>query len=118
MNIYIYTADLYCKQCGEALQEFLIYKGLAQRDYESSYNSDQFPKGPYPDSGGESDSPQHCAAEDGCINAIELSDGTEIGVWLENGLTEEGVEYVREAIRAGGEVAELWADFYSDQLGE
>ena len=116
MNVYIYAADIYCKDCGEAQREFLIYKGLAQRDYESSYNSDQFPKGPYPDSGGESDSPQHCGSGPDCLNAIVLSDGTPIGVWLENELTADGVEYVREAIREGGEVAGLWADFYSDQL--
>jgi len=29
-------------------------------------------------------------------------------------LTTDGVEYVREAIREGGDVAEMWAGFYRD----
>ena len=31
-----------------------------------------------------------------------------------NELTADGVEYVREAIREGGEVAQMCADFYRD----
>jgi len=41
-------------------------------------------------------------------------DGHKVGAWLENELTTDGVEYVCEAIREGGEVAELWADYYRD----
>jgi len=81
---------------------------------QRSYDSDEFPKGPYPDGGGEADCPQHCGAGAQCVNAIEFDDGHKVGAWLENELTTDGVEYVREAIREGGEVAEMWADYYRD----
>jgi hypothetical protein len=48
---------------------------------ESSYDSDEYPKGPYPNGGGESDSPQHCA---------------DCREFLENPLTSDGYDYVRE----------------------
>jgi hypothetical protein len=114
MNAYIYNADIYCEDCGEAIRKELTREGSAPEnpDDERSYDSDEFPKGPYPDGGGESDSPQHCGSGEGCLNAIELSDGHKIGAWLENELTMEGVAYVQEAISEGGEVAEMWRGFY------
>ena len=110
MLVYIYAAEIYCEQCGEAIRERLTREGFAPADPgdERSYDSDEFPKGPYPDGGGEADCPQHCGAGPECQNAI----GGKIGAWLENELTTDGVEYVREAIREGGEVADMWADFY------
>lgn len=116
MNVYIYQAILYCEDCGKAIRQRIFQEGFAPADPEDerSYDSDEFPKGPYPDGGGEADSPQHCGAVPECRNTIELSDGLKIGAWLENELTAVGVEYVREAIREGGEVSELWADYYSD----
>jgi len=114
MGVYIYAADIYCEDCGEVIRERITEEGHAPADPwdECSYDSDEFPKGPYPDGGGEADCPQHCGAGSDCLNAIELSDGTKIGAWLENELTTYGVEYVQEAIQEGGEVAELWAEFY------
>jgi len=116
MLVYIYAADIYCEQCGEAIRERITHEGFApaEPDDEWSYDSDEFPKGPYPDGGGEADCPQHCGAGPECHNAIEFPDGCKVGAWLENELTADGVEYVREAIREGGEVAEMWADFYRD----
>ena len=117
MNVYIYGVDIYCEQCGEAIRKQIIDEGHAPDypDDEDNYDSGNFPKGPYPGGGGESDSPQHCGSGPGCINAIKLSNGTKVGAWLENKLTAEGVDYVREAIHeSGGSVIDLWADFYSD----
>lgn len=51
-------------------------------EYEIRYDSSEYPKGPYPDGGGEADSPQHCG---GC------------GLFLENPLTEDGWRYVRNS---------------------
>lgn len=99
--------------CGDAFQKEK-WEYPKDPDDESSYDSDEYPKGPYPDGGGESDSPWHCGAGSDCLNAIELSDGTKVGAWLENELTTDGVDYVREAIQGGGEVAGMWADFYRD----
>lgn len=58
---------------------------------ESTYDSGEYPKGPYGDGGGESDSPQHCGA---CHE------------FLENSLTSDGAEYVRANQR------DEWDSFY------
>ena len=120
MLVYIYAADIYCDECGEGICEQIICEGFAPAypDDEQSYDSDEFPKGPYPDGGGEADCPQHCGAGSDCYNAIELSDGTKIGAWLENLLTMEGVEYVRQSIHedSDNEVCKLWAEWYSEEL--
>jgi len=115
MLAYVYCADIYCEDCGKKIREELDREGCAPADPddEYSYDSDEYPKGPYPDGGGESDTPQHCGAGEDCINAIELSDGRKIGDWLGNELTTDGVEYVKEVIQEGGEVAELWLEWYS-----
>jgi len=119
MQAYIYCADIYCEDCGKEIRENINREGLAPADPddEHTYDSDEYPKGPYAEGGGEADCPQHCGSGAGCVNAIELSDGRKIGAWLENDLTTEGVEYVREAIRGRGDAAELWAEWYADVLG-
>jgi len=117
MNVFIYDTDLYCEQCGETIRNNLLseWGGIDPED-EGGYDSCEFPKGPIPDGGGRADSPQHCTAGSNCQNTIHLSDGHRVGAWLGNGLTSLGVEYVREAIRGGGEVAEMWEHCYSDLL--
>ena len=116
MKVYIYDAGIFCNECGEAIRKGLTISesAPADPDNERSYDSSNFPKGPYPDGGGEADSPQHCGAGGECLNALELSDGHKVGAWLENELTTDGVEYVKEVIRRGGEVAKLWAEYYAD----
>lgn len=90
MRAFIYAAALHCEACGRAIRETLAESAPADPDNESSYDSDEFPKGPYADGGGEADSPQHC---DSC------------GVFLENPLTPDGVAYTRDliadAVRSG-----------------
>lgn len=129
MDAYVYQAALLCEDCGRLQRRTLnqiasdeafgdgyagprvsVADDLAEAlgfdpDDEGSYDSDEYPKGPYPEGGGEADCPQHC---DQC------------GEFLENALTGEGVEYVREAIdeaRAAGRVDSpaltIWAEFYS-----
>jgi hypothetical protein len=118
MNAYIYQAALFCEDCGRSIRKRLKQEGKAPdspRD-ESTYDSDEYPKGPYQDGGGEADSPQHCGAGADCLNAMELEDGRKVGAWLENPLTSHGVEYVRQAIEDGGDVAEFWAEVYSEEL--
>jgi hypothetical protein len=85
MNVYLYKASLYCAPCGQAIKNALDDSGQAPADPSNEYtfDSDDYPKGPYPDGGGESDSPQHC---DAC------------GVFLNNPLTQDGELYVIEAV--------------------
>ena len=109
MDAYIYNAALWCDDCIRIVKKKLKKAGLKPEDPddEHSYDSDDYPKGPYADGGGEADTPQHC---DGC------------GLFLENPLTSYGNEYVIEAvkedhekIKKGGKpnpVSEEWEDYY------
>lgn len=85
MDAYVYQAALYCEDCGLAIRKRICEAGRqpANRD-ESTYDSDDYPKGPYPDGGGESDTPEHC---NGC------------GVFLGNPLTQEGYRYFFDAAK-------------------
>jgi len=85
MEAFMYQAALYCAPCGEKIRADLDAAGKRPEDpaAESTYDSDVYPKGPYPDGGGEADSPQHC---DAC------------NVFLENPLTQDGHAYVAEQV--------------------
>jgi hypothetical protein len=82
MNAYIYQADIYCEDCGRAIRAELDKAGKAPEhtDDETTYDSDDYPKGPYPDGGREADSPQVCGS---------------CGIELDNPPTEYG--YAQEA---------------------
>jgi hypothetical protein len=87
MDVFIFGGDLFCEECGAKTQEEMTDNGEAPADpsNEDTYDSDDYPKGPFPDGGGEADSPQHCG---------------DCGVFLENALTSEGLAYVQEAVEA------------------
>ncbi len=113
---YIYQADLWCDSCGRAIRRQLRREGHAPAypQDETSYDSDEFPK--YAADSGEADCPQHCGAGEDCLEAIELPSGRKIGALLSTDLTGDGVRYTQEAIAAGGEVAELWAEEFAHYL--
>lgn len=116
MDAYIYAADIFCADCGKQIRSRITAEGHAPANPkdETTYDSDEFPKGPYPDGGGEADSVQHCGSGVDCVNAIELGDGTKIGCMLENPLTTDGVQTVKDAIAENPdcEVVQLWMDHY------
>lgn len=105
--MYIYRADVYCDLCaGVIMHDLLTASGKRLIDYahECDYDSDEFPKGPFDAEFEESDTPNHCA---------------NCGVFLENPLTTDGYEYVREAVaqdKAEGQLDSIaltiWAPFY------
>ena len=106
MDVYMYQAALLCEDCGAAARAELILKDKAPDDIndENTWDSDEYPKGPYADGGGEADCPQHC---DHC------------GIFLENPLTSDGGWYVEDAIRRFEEagqgdedVIREWAEYY------
>jgi len=98
MNVYVHDADLFCEMCGIRRKYQLTKRGV-----EDSGDSNDFPQGPYPNGGGEADTPAHCG---------------ECGIFLENPLTKDGVEYVRERIEepAQNAVTQLWHRFYQPYL--
>lgn len=107
MDVYVYQAAFLCGDCGEDTRRENGERGQAPENPEDewSYDSDEYPKGPYADGGGEADTPQHC---DHC------------GLFLENPLTTDGVRYVREALELGGDadVLATWRAFYTDVLAD
>jgi len=111
--MYIYQADTWCDDCAERIKDRLLPIRMNETgdrgcyddfdpDDETTFDSDEFPKGPYDSD--ESDCPNHCA---GC------------GVFLENDLTTDGADYVRDAVRedmAAGRTDSIaiteWKPFY------
>lgn len=94
MDAFIYKGDLYCTQCAGGLIPSISIVKISSDDSEDA------PQGPYSDGGGEADYPQHCGS---------------CGEFLENPLTEDGIEYVKQAIEDGtGNAAILaqWKEFY------
>ena len=106
MQAYIYRAALLCEECGQAAQRS-IQQAVGQNwKNVLRVDSDVYPQGPYPNGGGEADSPQHC---DHC------------GTFLENPLTDEGRAYVKGLVQAARQdgtaidltaTGELWVEFY------
>ena len=84
MNVYVYQAALLCEDCGVQTRNKLIHEGNGPDcDDEQTYDSNDYPKGPYQDGGGESDTPNHC---DMCH------------AFLENPLTTDGYAYMLDAV--------------------
>lgn len=102
MLAYVYCAALLCEDCGDAVKaQVTPPEGTPN---ESLYDSSDYPKGPYPDGGGEGDTPNHC---DNC------------GTFLENPVTGDGETYVRDSFaefvdigRGDINVLRKWRDHY------
>lgn len=108
---YAFQADTYCDSCGESIRASLTREGQAPADPsdEWSYDSDEFPKGPFPEES--TDGPDHCGAQGDCLEGIDLGEwglepgaelyGAEtrtIGALLNEGLTEHGAAYLLELL--------------------
>tara|TARA_R110000787_G_scaffold3496_1_gene13490 strand:+ start:480 stop:785 length:306 start_codon:yes stop_codon:yes gene_type:complete len=95
MDGHIYNAAILCNDCAAKIRT-----ELENENQPDTGDSGDYPQGPYSDGGGEADCPHHC---DAC------------GLFLENPLTEDGADYVRDALQDGsGNPAVLseWRDFY------
>ncbi len=93
---YIYAADVWCEPCAHGIMGRLTREGRApeSRD-ERDYDSDDYPKGPYPAE--ECDAPEHCVAGAECLAAEEW-DGRRVGHFFRNPLTGEGISAMGETI--------------------
>lgn len=114
MDVYVFSGALYCEACGHGIAE-----DLAARGREDTGDSDDFPQGPYPDGGGEADTPQHCDDGPDCLESQEV-DGRRVGTFLGNPLTREGYAYVAETAERepSNPVVHLWLDFYGLEVSE
>jgi len=81
MDAFIFQAALICSDCCNDFKANHEKPDHVDESDEYSYDSDEWPKGPYAYGGGEADTPQHC---DHC------------GVFLENSLTPDGDTWLRE----------------------
>jgi hypothetical protein len=101
MKIYQFDGEWYCKPCGEAIAATLPEPDAWEREHPDSCSHPVA----YDSSEGESDTPDHCGTPD-------------CQLFLERNLTEDGIEYVRHAMRelalgyGRDEIVQLWAEFY------
>jgi hypothetical protein len=103
----IYQADVWCDDCAGKIHGWGDFRDhCGDSDDGPVYMSDDE----------ESDSPQHCASGETCLNAVKLPSGRKIGL-LFGSLTSDGYEYVREAALDGGEVANLWVRHFETDGG-
>ena len=108
---YIYKADFWCDQCGAGICSVLMSEGKKPANALGSWDTGNYPMYVKPAEG--SDTPNHCASMEECINAITLSDGSKIGALVTEELTKEGRDYVRQAIEEGGLCAvEVWKEAF------
>jgi hypothetical protein len=128
-DAYIFQADFWCNDCirtylkdreevmlafpdlmvgGEHLisTEYMLAALIEANGRDpvnpATWDSDEFPKGPESDGGGESDTPAHCC---------------QCHTFLENPLTGDGYEYVLEQLRDGSGDADVlaeWRRYYGD----
>jgi hypothetical protein len=101
MDAYVYNADIFCAACAqEIMAETPKPAGMDPAD-EHTWDSDDYPKGPYADGGGLADYPQHCGS---------------CGAFLQNALTSDGDDYVLSHIADDPErenaVIQQWREFY------
>ena len=59
-DTYIYSADLWCADCAQKIMADPCLPVPDNPDDEYTYDSGEYPKGPYPDGGGGSEFPNYC----------------------------------------------------------
>ena len=84
MEVFIYQADFYCSNCTAGICIALQDEGKKPQNVidEFTYDSDDYPKGPYPDGGGGANTANYCA---------------ECGVALDNPIIEEPTQWLDDA---------------------
>lgn len=114
---YIYAADLFCDECGKAICDRLTTAGQRPENPEDDRT---FDSGDYPKSVGEvgeSDSVDHCASGETCLNAETIGD-RKVGSWLGNDLTDDGLKGLNEQIidpeNFNNPIIHQWRTWYRD----
>jgi hypothetical protein len=132
--MYVYQADTWCDSCGRKIADELEAEGNApaEPDDERTYDSDEYPKHAAEEP---TDGPDHCAAREDCLEAIELADyGLEAGAELygaevrkigaptNDGLTEHGAGYLAELLAEADPTPyqralyRYWRELYAEEL--
>lgn len=125
MRATIFHAEIFCDPCGRRIADSLQSANRRRGRYAiadlDTGDSDDFPQ--IGQLVGASDSPDHCAAREGCENPIDLcewgldagaqlvgAETSQIGDLVAEELTAEGVSYLLEMIGAepSAEACEEW----------
>jgi len=113
--MFIYAAACYCDKCGRAIQQDVLKtlnKTAEDFEDERTFDSDEYPKGPYDDEQ-ESDSPEHCASGQDCLDPTIIGDQV-CGYFFGNNLTTYGVENLQEMHKnQTSEITKFWMDYYN-----
>lgn len=97
-DFYVFQAAHLCALCGQDALEDTPKPAGFDPDDEHTWDSGDYPKGPYVAEHQETDCPAHC---DHC------------GSFIPMGLTSEGKRYVLEARAKGNSMtAQVWAEHY------
>lgn len=67
-TVYMFQAAFRCKECGETLRRALDAAGAAptEPDDETTYDSGDYPKGPYP-----AEQEETCDSMDRCLSLLQ-----------------------------------------------
>jgi hypothetical protein len=95
--VTFYCADVFCDDCGRRHGEELESLGMPAPGPGEIRDTDEWPSIGHPPEA--TDCPNHCGDGDECLNAITLDGGFMVGELLTEWLTDDGVDYVAEAIR-------------------
>ena len=114
----IYAAEIYCDDCADLIRQQikdkLIARGMTEEEIadkfcdERDYDSEEYPK--WVDDDDERDSPQHCGSCEECVNGEMMPSGHKIGCLIGTNLTSDGIQYVKDKVAEGGEVADFWRE--------
>ena len=110
---YVYAADLYCPVCAQNIEYDLRAKGIVW-----CHDSNSWPQ-EYPQSSGETDTPEHCSRIIRVIGDDGLTRWSTCDRFLGLPLTSDGVAYVQQIaeddIARDGAVSVIvqgWLDYY------
>lgn len=123
---YAYKAEIWCDSCGQDIRKRLELKGK-----EDTGDTDDFPQ--WGDDDEYTDSPQHCAAGEKCLERLDLSEYGEIrslygaetnyiGALIGTNLTGDGESYLNEMLsetpRTDYQAAlqAFWREAFSDYI--
>ena len=95
MKAHIFQAELICDGCAADYMRDNAKPDHVDQADESTFDSDEWPKGPFANGGGDADAPQHCG---------------HCGTFLENPLTPDGDSYVRRLAEPYDAADSKWSE--------
>lgn len=93
-TVYIFQGDIYCESCGEDIREGIRRSNGGRPP--AIQDSESYPM-PHDAGNTESDTPHHCGGGDTCLEPETLDNGETVPCLVTSSLTDDGVEYVRDA---------------------